>query len=81
MVSMQFVETFTPQTEGNCVVTNTKFRFVTETKVYISTWKTSPRCHSETNKPNFHSPGVVFQNKGKINHERHAGSFSNNTEV
>lgn len=65
----------------NGVVTNTKFRFVTKTEVYIRPWKTSPRRHSEANKPNFHSPGVVFQNKGEVNHERHTGSFYDNTEV
>jgi hypothetical protein len=59
------------------VVTNTYFRFVTYTEVFVLPRKLSSTCHIVTNK----SLGVVFQDNGGADHERHAGGFDDTDEV
>jgi hypothetical protein len=65
--------------ELNRVVTNGTFRFVTTTEVFVHS--RGLRHRSDANTINFHSPGVVFEDKGEINNERHTGSFYDNKEV
>ncbi len=60
----------------NGVVTNGTFRFITTTEIFVFSRKIS-----NGNTPNFHSPGVVFQNKGEHYHERQTGNLYDNKGV
>lgn len=65
----------------DCIVANATFRFVIETELFIPPRKTSLNHVSKAKTSKSHSPGVIFQSKGEINHERHAGSFYDRAEV